>query len=150
MDRKEILNQGKEASTNDLKCGLMQEANLESYLVQNQEAFSEQGIAQTLNEMYHNTKMSKAALARQAGMSEVYLHQVFSGRRMPSRDRLLCLCISMGADLEQTQQILRQAAYGYLYPRHRRDAIICHGIVHHTPLAEINDNLFSANEKTLF
>ena len=116
MDKKENLNPKSTSSTNDLRCGLIQEADLKSYLAQNQDAF----------------------------------HQVFSGRRMPSRDRLLCLCISMGADLEQTQKILRQAAYGYLYPRHKRDAIICHGIVHHTPLTQINDNLFSANEKTLF
>ena len=150
MDKKENLNPKSTSSTNDLRCGLIQEADLKSYLAQNQDAFSEQSIAQTLNELYRDTEISKAALARQAGMSEVYLHQVFSGRRMPSRDRLLCLCISMGADLEQTQKILRQAAYGYLYPRHKRDAIICHGIVHHTPLTQINDNLFSANEKTLF
>ena len=32
-------------------------------------------------------------------MSEVYLHQVFSGRRSPSRDRLLCLCLGLAVSL---------------------------------------------------
>ena len=31
--------------------------------------------------------MTKAALARKAGMSEIYLHQVFSGRRSRSHRR---------------------------------------------------------------
>ena len=88
-------------------------------------------------------------LARRAGMSEVYLHQVFSGRRKPSRDRMLCLCIGMGASLEETQQLLKQVGYAPIYLRLKRDAIIGHGLLHHTPLTEINDKLFSENEKTL-
>lgn len=139
----------KEKDTVDLSRGLMREANLDTYLAQNESAFSDQDITALLTKLYKRTGLSKAALARQAGMSEVYLHQVFSGRRKPSRDRLLCICVGMGADLEETQQILKRAAYARLYPRHRRDAIICHGILHQTPLGEINDKLFQENEKTL-
>ena len=80
-------------------------------------------------------------------MSEIYLHQVFSGRRNPSRDRLLCLCIGLGCSLEETQRLLQQASYAQLYPRIKRDAIISHGILHGTELNEINDKLFSENEK---
>ena len=87
--------------------------------------------------------LSKAELARQSGMSEVYLHQVFSGRRKPSRDRLLCICIGLEATLEETQTLLKQASFAQLYPRIRREAIICHSILHGTPLAEINDTLFA-------
>ena len=83
-------------------------------------------------------------------MSEVYLHQVLSGRRNPSRDRLLCLCLVLGATLEGTQTLLQCARYAQLYPKNRRDAIISHGIIHHTDPGEINDKLFSENEKTLF
>lgn len=82
-------------------------------------------------------------------MSEVYLHQVFAGRRKPSRDRLLCLCIGLGATLEETQRLLRQATYAQLYPRIKRDAIISHGIIHDVNLNDINDKLFQENEKTL-
>ncbi len=93
--------------------------------------------------------ISKAALARSAGMSEVYLHQVFSGRRNPSRDRLLCLCIGLEASLEETQKLLERAGYAQLYPKSRRDAIISHGIVHKTPLQKVNDNLYEEDEKMI-
>jgi len=83
-------------------------------------------------------------------MSEVYLHQVFSGRRKPSRDRLLCLCAGLEAGLEDIQRLLKQAGYAPLYPKLKRDAIIIHGILPHTPLNEMNDKLFSENERTLF
>ena len=78
----------KENSTLDLSRGLMCESNLDAYLSRNQSVFCDEDVIIFLNQLYQRTDLSKAALARQAGMSEVYLHQVFSGRRRPSRDRL--------------------------------------------------------------
>ena len=140
----------KESSTQDLSRELMSESNLDAYLSRNQPVFSDEDVANLLNRLYQRTDLSKAALARQAGMSEVYLHQVFSGRRKPSRDRLLCLCIGLDATLEETQRLLKLSAYAQLYPRSRRDAIITYGILHHMELHAINDKLFAENEKTLF
>ena len=137
-------------STSDLCQELMEESNIDSYISDNHRYFSEQSIAGLLTALFERKKISKAALARKASMSEVYLHQVFSGRRNPSRDRLLCLCIGLGATLEETQLLLKEAAYAQIYPKNKRDAIIGHGIIHHTELDEINDKLFSENEKTLF
>lgn len=128
----------------------MSTSNIDSYISDNQSLFSDQSIAALLAQLHEKKAISKAALARESGMSEVYLHQVFSGRRKPSRDRLLCLCVGLGATPEDTQQLLRQATYAQLYPRVKRDTIILYGIIHHTPLDEINDKLFSENEKTLF
>lgn len=128
----------------------MSTSNIDSYISDNQSLFSDQSIAALLAQLHEKKAISKAALARESGMSEVYLHQVFSGRRKPSRDRLLCLCVGLGATPEETQQLLRQATYAQLYPRVKRDTIILYGIIHHTPLDEINDKLFSENEKTLF
>ena len=140
----------KQKSTSELNRGLMSEADLDSYLVRNESSFSSQDITGILEYLYQRTDLSKAALARQAGMSEVYLHQVFSGRRKPSRDRLLCLCISMKATMEETQEVLKRAACAPLYPKLRRDAIVTHGILHGLSLNEINDKLFVENEKTLY
>lgn len=137
-------------STGQLNQELMQASSLGEYVSENRDAFSEQAVSQLLSELYEKKSISKAALARRAGMSEVYLHQVFSGRRSPSRDRLLCLCLGLGATLEETQELLRQAGFAQLYPRHKRDAIISYGLVHGISLGEINDRLFVENEKTLF
>ena len=54
------------------------------------------------------------------------------------------------ATLEETQELLRQAGFAQLYPRHKRDAVISYGLVHGISLGEINDRLFVENEKTLF
>ena len=139
----------KESSTQDLSRELMSESNLDAYLSRNQPVFSDEDVANLLNRLYQRTDLSKAALARQAGMSEVYLHQVFSGRRKPSRDRLLCLCICMGASLEEIQQALKHATYAPLYPKHKRDATRSHGILHGRALEQRNEQLAPADGRHL-
>lgn len=140
----------KEKATDDLRAELMEESSIQSYLKENQTSFRDDSVAALLTAMFERWGTNKAALARRAGMSEVYLHQVFSGRRSPSRDRLLCICVGMAAPLEEIQALLRQAGYAEIYPKLRRDAIICHGILHQKTLSEINDTLFAEGEKTLF
>ena len=137
-------------STDDLQQELMEQPNLNAYIHDNQEQFSDSSMLSLLTELFARKKLSKAELARQAGISEVYLHQVFAGRRRPSRDRLLCICLGVEATLDEAQKLLKQAGYAPLYPRRKREAIIAHGIIHRRPLREINDELFAENEKTLF
>lgn len=137
-------------STEDLNLELMQNNSIDSYIKDNQALFLDKGVGEALSELWKKSSISKIALARRAGMSEVYLHQVFSGRRNPSRDRLLCLCAVLEAALDETQMLLRQAGYAPLDPKIKRDAIISHGILHRTPLEAVNDKLFEENEKTLY
>ena len=139
-----------EKSTGDLGQELMSQPDLDAYIRENSELFAVQDFAALLAALYDKKDISKAALARRAGISEVYLHQVFSGRRNPSRDRRVCICVGLGASLEETQTLLKHAGYAQLYPRVKRDAIISHGLIHGTELNEINDKLFAENEKTLF
>ena len=127
----------------------MEESNIDSYIKENEPYFIDRSVTELLSALYEKQNISKAELARRASMSEVYLHQLFSGRRKPSRDKLLCLCIGMELTIEETQRLLKEAAYAQLYPRIRREAIIYHCIVHHIPLEEINDKLFEENEKAL-
>ena len=83
-------------------------------------------------------------------MSEVYLHQVFAGRRNPSRSRVLCICFGLNATLDETQELLKQCSLAQLYPREKRDAIVIYGLLHGMSLFEVNDKLFEEDEETLF
>ena len=136
--------------TNNLRQELMEAANLDQFLSENQENFNSGNVCDLLNQLFQKRKLSKAALAKQSGMSEVYLHQVFSGRRNPSRSRLLCLCFGLNATLEETQELLKQCGLAQLYPKNKRDAIILYGILNGMDLYAVNDKLFAENEETLY
>ena len=114
--------------------------------------YKEEDLRKCLEERKIEKKknISKAALAKQSGMSEIYLHQIFAGRRNPSRNRLLCLCYGLDASVEETQELLRRCGKAQLYPKLKRDSIIYYGLLHKLDLFEINDKLFDENEETLF
>ena len=123
----------REKTTDDLTQELMEQADLDRYITENEAYFAEMDLISVLTRLYKKCGLSKAELARRAGMSEVYLYQVFSGRRRPSRDRLLCLCFGLGAGLEEANLLLKGMGYAPVYPRLKRDAIIGHGVLHRTP-----------------
>lgn len=139
----------KETPTDNLNTELMSPSPLDSYLKEHSDEFLSEGIVELLEQFYEGKQISKAELARRAGISEVYLHQVFSGRRTPSRDCLLCLCVGMGVELEEAQTLLKRAGYAQMYAKFKRDTIIMYGIAHKLDLSEINDKLFTENERTL-
>ena len=122
----------KKKNTDGLQQELMDSPDLTQFLSQNQEQFVNKNVAE------------------QSGMSEIYLHQIFAGRRNPSRNRLLCLCYGLDASVEETQELLKRCGKAQLYPKLKRDAIIYYGLLHKLDLFEINDKLFDENEETLF
>ena len=100
--------------------------------------------------MLSRKKISKAALARAAGMSEIYLHQIIGGKRNPSRNRVICICLGLEASLEETQDFLKKGGYALLYARNRRDSILMYALMHHQIAEYVNDLLFSMGEEVLF
>ena len=128
----------------------MEHPDLDHFLAENRENFQNSTVPELLLQMIEKKGISKAVLAKQAGMSEVYLHQVFAGRRNPSRSRVLCICFGLGATLEETQELLKQCSLAQLYPREKRDAIIIYGLLRKMDLPEVNERLFSENEETLY
>ena len=137
-------------NTDDLRQELMESPDLDQFLTDNQEDFDGGRIGEMLNALFQKHRISEAALARLSGMSEVYLHQVFAGRRNPSRSRLLCLCFGLDATVEETQLLLKHCGHAQLYPKNRRDAIILYGLANNMDLFDINDKLFRENEETLY
>lgn len=139
----------KKKNTDDLQSELTAAPNLSSFLSANREQFVDGDFAGMMQDLFRRSGLSKAALAKRAGISEVYLYQIFSGERTPSRDRALCLCIGLSATLDETQDILKRNGLAQLYVKNRRDAIVLYGLSHGMELAEINDRLFSEDEATL-
>ena len=137
-------------NTDGLQQELMDSTDLSQFLSRNQEQFVDKSVAELLNHLFEKKNISKAVLAKQAGMIEIYLHQIFAGRRTPSRNRLLCLCYGLEASIEETQELLRLCGMAELYPKLKRDAIIYYGLLHKLDLFVINDKLFDENEDTLF
>jgi len=136
-------------NTDELQAELMSADSISEYISKNEADFVDERVTQLIADAFRKKGMTKAELARRAGCSTVYVHQVFSGRRCPSRDKTLCLCVGMGASMDETQHLLKAAGYAALYPASRRDSVIIFGLAHGYTLAEIDEKLYACKLDTL-
>lgn len=137
-------------NTEQLIRELMENESIDACIRENMSCFSEESVPVLITAAYKKHRIKKVELARRSHMSVPYLHQLFSGTRKPSRNMMICLAVALGMPLGETQELLREAGFAELWPNHKRDAVIYHGIVHATPLDEINANLLRLEEDTLF
>lgn len=140
----------KEKNTDALLDELTSTPNLSKFLAVNHEQFINESFVEMLQTLFQKSGLSKAALAKKSEISDVYLYQIFSGERTPSRDRTICLCFGLSATLEETQMLLKRSGFAQLYAKIRRDAIIIYGLTHKMELPEVNERLFSEKEETLY
>lgn len=139
----------KEKDTTDLQSELMSAPDLGRFLSENEDKFNSETFTDLLQSLFRTKKISKAALAKKAGISNVYLYQIFSGERNPSRNRILCLCFGLNATLDESQEMLKRSGFAQLYVKEKRDAIIIYALSHSMTLDEVNDQLFLEHEETL-
>ena len=136
-------------NTGELMEDLMEAGSFDLYLKQNRAQMISSSVGMQLKKLCRRRRISKALAARRSGLSEVYLHQVLAGRRSPSRNKVLCLCIGLSATMEETQDLLRQAGYAGLDPRKMRDAVILYGISRGQSLEQIKSALLERGEQAL-
>lgn len=65
-----------------------------------------------------------------SGLEKTFGHQLFGGRRAPSRDTVLQLAFGFSLSVPETQELLRVAGKSLLYPRVKRDAAIIYCLYH--------------------
>lgn len=120
--------------------------SIEQFLESNEDNFINSKLCNCLCQKVIEKGLTKASVIKKAEISEIYGYQLFSGVSYPSRDTLICLCVGMGLNIDETQELLKVGGFASLYPRNRRDSIIMLGIKNKLSLCDINETLYSNNE----
>lgn len=127
----------------------MEAHDLDQFLSDNEENFINNSVCELLNQLFRKRNISKATLAKQSGMSEVYLHQVFRPAQslpQPPFVSLLWPANHRGGNTGAPKAVrLCPSLY-----QNRRDAIILYGILNGQDLFAVNDKLFAENEESLY
>lgn len=139
--------QGK--STSALERELSACADLRGYLKKNTRELRAPELPELLCQLAAERNLSRAEVARRSCMNTIYTYQIFSGRRHPGRESLLCLCFGLDLRAEQAQTLLLHAGFAQLYVRNRRESIIYHALEMGLSLPEVNQQLFELGETVL-
>lgn len=124
-------------------------ADFKKFYRKNQSNMITASLAETLAELLNRRGLTRIGVIKKSELSEVYGYQIFSGRRLPERGKLLCLALAMELNLEEVQQVLRAAGYSPLYVKIPFDAVVIYGFCHHKTVAQVNQLLYEYELDTL-
>lgn len=123
--------------------------DFKTFYDENKDNMISSSLSEMLDRLMKSKGLKKSAVIKASELSEVYAYQIFSGRRNPERNKLLCLSVGMGLDLGECQELLRAAGYQPLYVKLPFDSIVIYGICKKMTVMQINGMLFDYGHGTL-
>lgn len=123
--------------------------DIQKFLRRNASEVNQITCAQYLNLLIKQKHLNKADIVANSEISPTYAYHVLGDRKKPTRLKVLALTISMGLNLEETQQALKYANEGTLYPRNSWDSIIIYAIQHKMNVIETDSLLSDLDQDVL-
>ena len=133
-------------TTEELLETLKKENSINLYFNNNTEEFIKSSLSEYLNKLLYEKDINKTKAIEKSNLNNIYAYEIFSGKKKPSRNKLLQLIFGMELDLESSQKLLRLAGLSPLYPRNKRDSIIIFSINNSLSLLECEELLEKMNE----
>lgn len=129
-------------STDDLIHEIKSATDIEDYLIKNKENLLHSDLAGHLNMLLSEKGIKKADVVRRSLLDRTYVYKIFSGKKIPSRDKLLALAFGLGLSDEETNKMLRLSGNRELYARDGRDALILFALHRNMSVFEVNELLY--------
>ena len=129
-------------TTDELVNEIKNSSDILDYMEHNQTEMQLNSFTECLNSWLKEKNLSKADVIKKSNLNRVYVYQIFSGKKYPSRDKVIALAFGLGLNADETQAFLKQAGYRELYPRDPRDAILLFAINQGKRLMDANEMLY--------
>ena len=136
-------------TTDELAHEISRSDNILDYFAENRGEMQLDSLPEYLESWLKQKGVSKADVVRRSNLNKAYVYQIFSGKKYPSRDKVIALAFGLGLDDKEVQMLLKQAGYRELYPRDPRDALLLYAIGHHKGIIDANELLYDHNIEVL-
>lgn len=128
-------------TTDELNHEIKTATDIEDYLAKNKEHMLSCSLSEHLKRLLSQKKLSRADVVRGSFLGRTYVYQIFSGEKVPSRDKLIAIAFGMGLSDEETQTMLKLSGYKELYARDARDALLLFSLQQKKTIFETNELL---------
>ena len=115
-------------TTADVQESLFNAANFKDFLLRNEQNMLAQTLPEYLALQLKQKHLKRADVVRGSHLDRTYVYQIFSGKKAPSRDKLLAIAFGLQLSDEETQKMLKLSGNLELYVRDKRDAAILFAI----------------------
>ena len=130
------MSEEQKISTDELLHLLFMESSLEHLMTRNASSQSLPEFPEYIAMLCKNRGEPPERVINRANIEKSYGHQLFSGRRSPSRDTVLQLAFGFELDYEASQTLLKIARKSLLHPKVKRDMVLVFCLHHHYTVVE--------------
>lgn len=111
-------------STAELNHDIKSATDIEDFFHKNKEQLLRGSLSHHLQALLTEKDLKKADVMRGSLLGRAYIYQIFSGKKIPSRDKLIALAFGLHLSEEETQKMLKLSGNRELYARDARDALL--------------------------
>ncbi|EDM98317.1 hypothetical protein BACCAP_03978 [Pseudoflavonifractor capillosus ATCC 29799] len=129
-------------NTDELAHEIQESNDIISYFERNREEMQTDSFSEYLEQWLRKKQLTRAEVVRASNLNKAYVYQIFSGKKYPSRDKVIALTFGLHLTIEETQTLLKQAGYRELYPRDPRDALLLFALGRGMDIISANELLF--------
>ncbi len=131
-----------EISTSKLLQRLFKTSNISSFIKRHDKQMDPVLFHCYISDLCASRKVIAEHVIARSGIERTYGHQLFNGRRKPSRDKVLQLAFGFKLSYDETQELLKVARKSFLYPRVKRDAIIIYALKQGHTISDVQITLY--------
>ena len=129
-------------STEDLLNEIKQTDEIQKFIDRNNEEFLSKPLHEVIAGIINDKGLKKAEVVARSGLNRIYGYQILSGKRAPSRDKLIAFCFGLKLGLDETNELLKNSGNSELYAKNKRDSIIIFAINSGKSVFSTNELLF--------
>lgn len=95
-------------------------------------------LSEYILEICKSKNFEKSTIIKNSDIYRTYGYEILSGKKKPSRDKLIQICIGNKFTLDETNRSLTLGKLGVLYVKNPRDSIIIYALNNRLKLIDIN------------
>jgi hypothetical protein len=115
-------------TTNSLLKRLFKTCNISRFIGRYKEQMERAPFHSYINQLCVAKDTVPERVIKKSGIARTYGHQIFSGARKPSRDKVIQLAFGFEMNYDEAQELLKAARKSPLYPKVERDAAIIYAL----------------------
>ena len=129
---------------------ILKSDNIDDFLDNNKTKITDSKFCNVLYSIIDEKDISISKALDHSMINKSYGYQIFNGRRVPSRDKVLQLALGLKLSLKETNKLLKLAEKNPLYVRNKRDAIVIFAINRELTLLDTEEILLEKDCTSFF
>jgi hypothetical protein len=119
---------GNNITTRTLLERLFKTGSISNFITRHKEQMKRLPFHIYMNQLCAERDTVPERIVTKSGIARTYGHQLFSGARKPSRDKVIQLAFGFGMNYDEAQELLKSARKTLLHPKIERDAAIIYAL----------------------